>query len=111
MKEKSDDILGYDVNIPSDLLKQLRNWDYSERVMVLLYFSEKPLTRQELHKRNAFLWIKENWWSGSNFTRDLDKKISAKLLTKENKDSAYKLTQNGIRYVKKIIKEDENDQQ
>lgn len=108
LKEKSDKALGYDIKIPEYALKKMKDAEYSDRVMIMLYFADRELTRQELHDRNIQMKIRESWWVGSNFTRDLRKKISASLLTasKEKKPS-YNLTQKGISHVKKIINEEE----
>lgn len=108
IKEKSDKILGYDIKIPVSIVNQMKNFEYSERIMLMLYFADRKLTRQELHDRNSLMMIRKSWWGGSNFSRDLGKKISTKLII-ESKDEKpnYALTKNGIKYIKKMLVEND----
>lgn len=88
----------------------MKSLEYTEQIMVILYFKGNSMTRSALHDRNEMLFIKDSWWSGSNFTRDLGKKITQKLMTKtEDNDPEYKLTASGVTFVKKNVLGNKND--
>ncbi len=104
LKTKSDVILGFDIKIPNEVQKKMLNLEYSERAMIILYFGEKAMTRADMHERNSILQIKENWWTGSNFTRDMKKKANAGLVNvSKDEKPKYNLTRSGIQKIKEII--------
>lgn len=110
LKQESDIQLGFDIKIPKFVHDKMKALDYSEQIMVVLYYKGDSMTRSELHNRNEMLFIKDTWWSGSNFTRDLGKKVEQKVMTKiEGKDPKYKLTSTGVNFIRKNILEEKDD--
>jgi hypothetical protein len=110
LKHESDKELGFDIKIPNQIHDKMKSLEYAEQIMVLLYYKGNPMSRSELHDRNEMLFIKDSWWSGSNFTRDLGKKVTQKLMTKiEDDDPKYKLTATGVTFVRKNVLGNNND--
>jgi len=104
LKQESDKELGFDIKIPNHVHDKMKSLEYAEQIMVLLYFKGKPMIRSELHDRNEILFIKDSWWNGSNFSRDLGNKVTQKLMTKtDGKDPKYKLTSDGVTLVRKSV--------
>ncbi len=109
LKHESDIQLGFNIKIPKFVHDKMKSLEYSEQIMVVLYYKGNLMTRSELHDRNEILFIKDTWWSGSNFTRDLAKKVEQKLMTKtEDKDPKYKLTTAGVNYIRKNVLEEKD---
>jgi len=104
LKQESDIQLGFNIKIPKFVHDKMKSLEYVEQIMILLYYKGNPMSRSELHDRNEILFIKDSWWSGSNFTRDLGKKVTEKWITKtEDKDPKYKLAATGVNFVRKNI--------
>ena len=70
--------------IPDNVLQKLPNLTNKEKIQILLYFSGKALTKEEIRERTMDLGVDEGWWDGSNFKRDLMKRNK---LVVEEKDS------------------------
>lgn len=110
LKQESDKELGFDIKIPNQIHDKMKSLEYAEQIMVLLYYKGNHMSRSELHDRNEMLFIKDSWWSGSNFTRDLGKKVTQKLMMKiEDEDPKYKLTTTGVTFVRKNVLGDKDD--
>lgn len=110
LKTESDKILGFDIKIPQTTLDKMNSLTNIEKIMVLLYFNGVPLTKTELHNRNNLMKIKENWWNGRNFSRDIDKKIEGNFVTKiNNEPPKYKLTPKGSNFVRRNILDERKD--
>ena len=104
LKTDSDKTLGFDIKIPKGVRKKMLSLTNAEQIMVLLYYGNSSLTRAELHNRNNMMSIKENWWDGRNFTRDIGKKIEGNFIIKtEGENPKYKLTTNGTNYVRENL--------
>lgn len=70
--------------IPDEVMKKLHDLKYKQRIQVLLYYSKKALTKEEIKEKAKELGVDEGWWNGSNFKRDLMKR--SKMLI-EKKDA------------------------
>ena len=109
LKTDSDKILGFDIKIPKHVRDKMKSLDYSEQIMAVLYYKGDSMTRLELRVRSTILFIKDSWWGGSNFSRDLEKKITKNLISKtSDKDPKYKLTTTGVNFIRKIILKEKN---
>lgn len=103
---KIEEILGFDISVPQDIITKLRDLEYIDRVIVLLNYSQKSLSRHDCKKRNKILKIPDSWWSGSNFSRDLKKKAKSGFIQIiEKKRPEYKITQKGKKYIKQLLSE------
>ena len=103
--EKIENIIGYDILIPEDTKNKLSSLDYAERILVLLSYSPKELSREECMRKTHELQIPEGWWKGSNFSRDMKKQESQGRITiKKNKKLEYALTTAGRKHVKSLLK-------
>ena len=60
--------------IPDEVMKKLHELKYKQRIQVLLYYSKKALTKEEIKEKAKELGVDEGWWNGSNFKRDLMKR-------------------------------------
>ena len=60
--------------IPYEVMKKLHELKYKQRIQVLLYYSKKALTKEEIKEKAKELGVDEGWWNGSNFKRDLMKR-------------------------------------
>jgi len=110
LKQESDIQLGFDIKIPKFVHEKMKTLEYAEQIMVILYYKGNPMTRSDVHDRNEILFIKDSWWSGSHFTRDLAKKVTKNLISKtEGENPKYKLTATGITFVRKSVLGDKND--
>ena len=110
LKTDSDKTLGFDIKIPKFARKKIFSLTNADQIMVLLYYSNSSLTRAELHNRNNLMNIKESWWDGRNFARDMSKKIERKFVMKtEDENPKYKLTTNGTNYVRDSLLDEKND--
>ncbi len=109
LKKKSDEVLGFDVKIPLSDLKNIKQLEYSERIMFILYYAERAMSKSEIHQRNILLKIREGWWNGSNFTRDMTQKMKDGLIERDKKNSSkFMITQKGIHHIKNITSKDVN---
>lgn len=68
--------------IPDEVMKKLHELKYKQRIQVLLYYSKKALTKEEIKEKAKELGVDEGWWNGSNFKRDLMKR--SKMLIEKN---------------------------
>lgn len=106
LEKKVQQIIGFSFSIPSDVVDKLPNFEYTERVLVLLNYSPKPLTRQNCKDKNEILRIPASWWIGSNFSRDLKKKAKENLIQIIPKEKPeYKITTKGKKRVKQLLSE------
>lgn len=104
--DKLDQIFGSDVSLPQNVIDKLENLEYIERILVLLNYSQKSLSRQDCKKQNKILRIPENWWVGSNFSRDLKKKANSSYVhIIEKERPQYRITNKGKKYVKRLLAE------
>ncbi|MGH9910385.1 MAG: hypothetical protein ACRD32_07065, partial [Nitrososphaerales archaeon] len=53
--------------IPDEVMKKLHELKYKQRIQVLLYYSKKALTKEEIKEKAKELGVDEGWWNGSNF--------------------------------------------
>lgn len=110
LKIESDKILGFDIKLPDSIVEKISSIEYADRILVMLYYSEKPINRFELHQRNSVLRIREAWWGGSNFSRDMKQKKNSGLIEISSElKQKYKISQKGIRHVKKIMSLEEKE--
>lgn len=110
LKIDSDKILGFDIKIPKRIMEKMMSLKNIDQIMILLYYNSSSLTRAELHNRNNLMNIKDGWWNGRNFTRDVSKKIHENLVTKtDGEHPKYKLTTNGVNYVKRNLLDEKNE--
>ena len=104
--DKIEEIHGFDIRVPHDIITKLRDLEYVDRVIVLLDYSKKPLSRHDCKKRNKILQIPDSWWNGSNFSRDLKKRAKLDLIQIIEKERPeYKITQKGKNYIKQLLSE------
>lgn len=110
LKTESDKVLGFDIKIPKITLDRMNSLTNVDKIMVLLYFNGASLTKAELHNRNNLMKIKENWWDGRNFSRDMGKKIEGDMVSKTSDEHPkYKLTPNGSNFVRRNILDERKD--
>ena len=104
--DKLDQVFGSDVSLPQNVIDKLENLEYIERILVLLNYSQKSLTRQDCKKTNKILRIPKGWWIGSNFSRDLKKKADSGYVQIIKKDRPqYRITNKGKKHVKGLLAE------
>ena len=91
-------------NIPYAIIMKMPDLKNKERIQILLYFSNKSLTKEEIKEQVSGIGIDEGWWNGSNFKRDLMKR--RKILI-EKKDvlgiTRYKLSNIGDLITKSLL--------
>ncbi|MBE44100.1 MAG: hypothetical protein CMO16_02820 [Thaumarchaeota archaeon] len=91
-------------NIPYAIIMKMPDLKNKERIQILLYFSNKSLTKEEIKEQVSGIGIDEGWWNGSNFKRDLMKR--RKILI-EKKDALgitrYKLSNIGDLITKSLL--------
>ncbi len=105
LEDKVDEALGFDIRIPPEISKKLEDFSYIERILILLNYSPRLLSKPECKHRTRLLNIPEGWWNGSNFTRDIGKLPQGIVNTiSESGVSKYSLTEAGKEHVKSIIK-------
>lgn len=102
--KKVDKTFGTTIKIPDDAINKLANLTNIQKILVLLSYSPKPLTRKECKSWTKELQIPAGWWIGSNFSRDL-KKLSSGIVDIVNSDSTprYRITRKGKMFVKNMI--------
>jgi hypothetical protein len=105
VENKVDEALGFDIALPPVVSKKLEDLGYIERILILLYYSPRPLSKPDCKNRTRLLKMPVGWWNGSNFTRDLDRLPEGLIETiNENGTAKYLLTSKGKDHVKQIIK-------
>ncbi|MGH9877668.1 MAG: hypothetical protein ACREBU_01905 [Nitrososphaera sp.] len=105
LESKVDEALGFDIVLPPSANKKLEDLGYIERILVLLYYSPRPLSKPDCRNRTRVLKMPPGWWNGSNFTRDLDRLPEGLVETvNENGVAKYSLTSKGKDRVKLMIK-------
>ncbi len=67
--------------IPDDILQKISKLTNKEKIQILLYYTGRALTKEEIKEHAKDLGIDEGWWNGSNFKRDMMKR--SKLLVEE----------------------------
>jgi hypothetical protein len=81
--------------IPEDVFGKLADLKYKEKIQVLLYYSDRALTKEEIKERSSELGVDEGWWHGSNFKRDLMKR-SKMLLEKKDAEGIARYRLSGV---------------
>ena len=76
--------MGTPGKIPDGILQKISKLTNKAKIQVLLYYTGKALTKDEIRENTKDLGVDEGWWNGSNFKRDLMKR--SKLLV-EDKDA------------------------
>lgn len=105
LESKVDEALGFDIRIPPEINNKLDEFSYIERILILLNYSPKPLSKPECKHRTRLLNMPEGWWNGSNFTRDIGKLPQGLVkVIQENGVSRYSVTEAGKEYVKSFTK-------
>jgi len=91
--------------IPEEILQRLGDLKYKERIQVLLCYSNRTLTKEEIKEQAKDLGVGEGWWNGSNFKRDLMKR-SKMVLEKKNAQGipSYKLSNIGEVATRSLVK-------
>jgi hypothetical protein len=69
--------------IPDEIMQKLPDLKYKERIQILLYYTNKTLTKEEIKEQAKELGVDEGWWNGSNFKRDLLKRSKILLEKKD----------------------------
>lgn len=105
LEGKVDEALGFDIRIPPEISNKLEEFSYIERILILLNYSPRPLSKPECKHRTRLLDMPEGWWNGSNFTRDIGKLPQGTVNTiNEGGVSKYSLTEAGREHVKSFVK-------
>lgn len=60
--------------VPDQIIRNLGDLKYKERIQILLYYNDKALAKEEIREQAKELGVDEGWWNGSNFKRDLMKR-------------------------------------
>jgi hypothetical protein len=82
--------------IPDEIMQKLPDLKYKERIQILLYYTNKTLTKEEIKEQAKELGVNEGWWNGSNFKRDLMKRSKILLEKKDAQGvSRYRLSNIG----------------
>lgn len=103
LEGKVDEALGFDIRIPAEI--KLADMRYIERILVLLNYSSRPLSKVDCKNRTRPLNIPEGWWNGSNFTRDIGRLPQGVVaISNDNGVTRYSLTEKGKEYVKSFTK-------
>ena len=92
--------------IPERILDNIDRLTNKEKIQLILYYSNKPLSKEEIKEKSKELGIDEGWWHGSNFRRDLMKRN--KLLIEEKGEDGivrYRLSELAKVSTKKLIEE------
>lgn len=97
-------ILGFDIGMPQEVASKITDFEYIDRVLILLNYNNRPLSRKDCKKHNKILKIVAGWWIGSNFSRDLKRKKKLGLIEiLEKEKPEYKITAKGRNYVKELL--------
>ncbi|MHB8701338.1 MAG: hypothetical protein ACYC7D_10020 [Nitrososphaerales archaeon] len=94
-----------DINIPESVIPKLEGLKNSEKISILLYFAETPLSKVDCKKKIRVLQIPQGWWDGSNFERDL-RKMSHLIQREKWEDdkTVYRLTAKGKNFVRTLLR-------
>lgn len=105
LESKVDEALGFDVKIPPEVASRLEDFGYIERILVLLNYATKPLSKPDCKNRTRLLKMPEGWWNGSNFTRDIGRLPQGLVATtNDNGVTRYSITDVGKEHVKSFLK-------
>ena len=90
--------------IPYAVIRKMPDLKNKERIQILLYFSNKSLTKEEIKEQVRGIGVDEGWWNGSNFKRDL---MNRRKILIEKKDTLgitrYKLSNTGELTIKSLL--------
>lgn len=105
LESKVDEALGFDIRFPPEVSAKLQDFGYVERILLLLHYAPRPLSKPECKQRTRLLNMPEGWWNGSNFTRDIGRLPAGIVaVSNDNGVARYSLTEQGKEYVKSFIK-------
>jgi hypothetical protein len=105
LESKVDEALGFDIRMPPEIADKIDDFGYIERILILLNYAPKPLSKPECKMRTRVLNMPEGWWNGSNFTRDIGRLPPGLVaVSNENGVTRYSLTDQGKEHVKSFIK-------
>ncbi len=77
-----------------ELMPKIGSLTNKEKIQIILYYADHPLTREEIKAKSLELGIDEGWWQGSNFRRDLMKRNKLVIEEKDEEGNVrYKLTE------------------
>ncbi len=91
--------------IPEKIMEKIGELRNKEKIQLILYYTDKPLTKEEIKAKSLELGIDEGWWHGSNFRRDLIKRNKLVVEEKDGDVTRYKLTEVARVATKKLIEE------
>ncbi len=91
--------------IPEKIMEKIGELRNKEKIQLILYYADKPLTKEEIKAKSLELGIDEGWWHGSNFRRDLMKRNKLVVEEKDGDITRYKLTEVARVATKKLIEE------
>lgn len=95
--------LGFDLKIPESALTKFEKLEYLDRVMIMMTYLKRPVTKLDCKNYTNMLQIPEHWWNGSNFERDMqkrEKKGFIRILKAEKPQ--YVLTTEGKKHAKSL---------
>lgn len=90
--------------MPENIMAKIKDLTNKERIQLILYFADKPLTKDEIKTKSLEYGIDEGWWNGSNFRRDLIKR-SRVIIEEKGEDgiTRYRLTEAAKVETRKLI--------
>jgi hypothetical protein len=101
-KVKGEEVKG---EIPEQIMDKVKELTNKEKIQLILYYANKPLTKEEIKAKSLELGIDEGWWHGSNFRRDLMKRNKLVVEEKDGDITRYRLTEVARVATKKLIEE------
>ncbi|MEM2856249.1 MAG: hypothetical protein QW416_04020 [Candidatus Nitrosocaldaceae archaeon] len=90
--------------IPENIMSKISNLTNKEKIQLILYYSNKPLTKEEIKTKSLEYGIDEGWWHGSNFRRDMMKRNKLVIEDVDEKGVVrYRLTESAKVETRKLI--------
>lgn len=103
--KKLNKVFGSTIKIPEDVLSKLTGLKHIEKVLVLLTYTSKPLSKTECKQWTKEIQIPSGWWEGSNFSRDLNKLDDGLVenIASDSKYPKYRITPKGRSFVRGLL--------
>jgi hypothetical protein len=96
--------LGFDIRLPDNMMEKIVKLEYIDRVMVIMSYIKKPVSKSDCKNYTQTLSIQETWWRGSNFERDMRKrKIKGLIKILKKEIALYDLTNGGKAHVRNLF--------
>lgn len=92
-----------EISMPQKIMEKVGELTNKEKIQIILYYANRPLTKEEIKAKSLELGVDEGWWHGSNFRRDLMKRNKLVVEEKDGDITKYKLTEVAKVATKKLI--------